>query len=88
MGVREIDAMQYILDLLTDGIITSAVQQIGHTPHDKVSESELPFVQVYSPINENQDQDLRQDPGVLTLPVIRAGTMRRFITANIAAGAT
>jgi hypothetical protein len=66
MGLRETDAMQFILDLLTDGIITSAVQQIGFTPHDKVTETDLPFVQVYSPINENQQQEIRQDPGVLT----------------------
>jgi hypothetical protein len=64
---RELDAMQFVLDLLTDGIITSAVQQIGFTPHDKITEPELPFVQVYSPIDENQEQTKRQPPGVLTL---------------------
>jgi hypothetical protein len=63
---RELDAMQFVLDLLTDGIITSAVQQIGHTPHDRITEDELPFVQVYSPIDENQEQTKRQPPGVLT----------------------
>jgi hypothetical protein len=64
---RELDAMQFVLDLLTDGIITSAVQQIGFTPHDKITEPELPFVQVYSPIDENQEQTKRQPPGVLTI---------------------
>jgi hypothetical protein len=64
---RELDAMQFVLDLLTDGIITSSVQQIGFTPHDKITEPELPFVQVYSPIDENQEQTKRQPPGVLTI---------------------
>jgi hypothetical protein len=64
---RELDAMQFVLDLLTDGIITSAVQQIGHTPHDRITEDELPFVQVYSPIDENQEQTKRQPPGTLTI---------------------
>jgi hypothetical protein len=63
---RELDAMQFVLDLLTDGIITSSVQQIGFTPHDKISEPELPFVQVYSPVDENTEQAKRQPPGVLT----------------------
>jgi hypothetical protein len=63
---RELDAMQFVLDLLTDGIITSAVQQIGFTPHDKITEPELPFVQVYSPVEETQEQAVRQPPGVLT----------------------
>lgn len=62
---RETDAMQFVLDLLTDGIITSQVQQIGHTPHGKVMESELPFVQVYSPITENQDEVQRQPAGTM-----------------------
>ena len=63
---RELDAMQFVLDLLTDGIITSAVQQIGFTPHDKITEDELPHVQVYSPVDENQEQATRQPPGALT----------------------
>ena len=66
---RETDAMQFVLDLLTDGILTSTTRQIGFTNPDKVPETDLPFVQAYAATAENQDQEERQPGSVLTFNV-------------------
>lgn len=47
MSDRQTRPMQYVLDLLTDGILVSAKQQIGFTPPDLAEVGELPFVMAY-----------------------------------------
>lgn len=62
----ERDVMQFILDLLRDGIVkASANHQIGRTPFDKIDESKLPLVQVFAPIVEGT-AETAQRPGTMT----------------------
>lgn len=59
--------MQYILDLLTDGILTSQHRQIGYTPIDRITSDQLPFVQVFTPTISTPTPELTQPVGDLTI---------------------
>ncbi len=61
--------MQFLLDVTSPVVEpTPQVRQIGFTPHDQVTESQLPFVQVYAPIIELTDE-AEQRPGILVLQI-------------------
>ncbi len=60
---RQLTAMQYVLDLLTDGIYTTTTQNIGIIPHDEVTEDRLPLVMAFSPEAATADDDPRIMPG-------------------------
>ncbi len=65
----ERDVMQFLLDILTDGIVKSGTnQQIGRTPIDKITETQLPFVQVFAPVTD-LSEDAAQQPGTVTFVV-------------------
>ncbi len=62
---RELTALTYLKDLAVRILSTTgspATGQIGITPHDKIVESDLPFVQVFSVDTENSDVTV-QGPG-------------------------
>jgi len=66
---REQNVMQHVLDLLTDGILTSKVRQIGYLPHDKVTGDMLPFVQIYSAVIDSNTSDVRNITGTTSFNV-------------------
>ena len=76
---RDTDAMQFVLDLLTDGIFTSTTRQIGFTPHDKITEDLLPFVQIYAPVASSSEQERVIEPTLtFTLEIFdKAGSVER-----------
>lgn len=85
---REQQVMQYLLDLLTDGIFTSATQRLGYAlPHDKVSDTMVPFVQVYAAVTDTQVADIRNPVGQATFTVDlfdvagQAETLRHVLAA-------
>ncbi len=66
---RDSVVMQYVLDLLTDGIYTTTTQQIGFSPHDEITEDKLPLVQAYLAVGENAEDDPRVTVGSTTFVV-------------------
>ncbi len=68
LSVEE-NVMQFILDLLVDGIVLSGEnQRIGRTPPDKIPLDQLPTVQVFAPILDISEEAAQQ-PGILTIGV-------------------
>lgn len=62
----ERNVMQFVLNLMSDGIVSAGDnRQIGLTPFDKISESQLPFAQVFAPIVEGTEEP-SQKPGTMT----------------------
>lgn len=65
----EHNVMQFVLNILRNGIVESgSTQQMGFTPHDQITASKLPFVQVYSPVIEAAEAVVQQ-PGSMTVQV-------------------
>lgn len=65
---RATDVMQYILDLLTDGILVSdaANRQLGFSLIEPLTDGQLPFVQAYAPVIVTPTADQIQSKGDLT----------------------
>lgn len=61
----EQDVMQFVLDIMINGIVNTTKQQIGYTPHTKITEDDLNFIQVFTISTENEDED-EPTPGLLT----------------------
>lgn len=63
---RTTEPMQYLLDLLTTGLLTSASQQLGKTPIANPPDSDFPLVEAFGPTIATPTADLVQSHGVLT----------------------